>query len=274
MDKLSVLPVSFFPQLLSGEMTIEQWARIGRKYGLKYIDLPNWAFRSHMPSYLRQQKAILDAVGVSVGSVGTHSDLTNPDSVQRKRELDYLRRDIALASEMGAEYVRVTDGQAHPGLTTEQGLDYASEGLAKAKQTADEYGITLGVENHGFPSAWIYDDFSHDLVVFRQLMKRLRAIGIGINFDTANATGCGADAAAFLDEIYDSVVSAHIADTVSSKTTLHTALGAGICPIEGVLRILHERKFSGLISIEEDSKNGEAGVFQAIEHVRGIWSSL
>ena len=274
MDKLSVLPVSFFPQLLSGEMTIEQWARMGRKYGLKYIDLPNWAFRSHMPSYLRQQKAILDAVGISVGSVGTHSDLTNPDSVQRKRELDYLRHDIALASEMGAEYVRVTDGQAHPGLTTEQGLDYASEGLAKAKQTADEYGITLGVENHGFPSAWIYDDFSHDLVVFRQLMKRLRAIGIGINFDTANATGCGADAAAFLDEIYDSVVSVHIADTVSSKTTLHTTLGAGICPIEGALRILHERKFSGLISIEEDSKNGEAGVFQAIEHVRGIWSSL
>ena len=175
---------------------------------------------------------------------------------------------------MGAEYVRVTDGQAHPGLTMEQGLDYASEGLAKAKQTADEYGITLGVENHGFPSAWIYDDFSHDLVVFRQLTKRLRDIGIGINFDTANATGCGADAAALLDEIYDSVVSVHIADTVSSKTTLHTVLGAGICPIEGVLRILHERKFSGLISIEEDSKNGEAGVFQAIEHVRGTWSSL
>ena len=274
MDMLSVLPVSFFSQLLSGEMSIEQWARMGKKYGLKHVDFPNWAFRSHMPSYLRQQRTILEAIGISVGSVGTHSDLTNPDNVQRKRELDYLRHDIALASEMGAKYVRVTDGQAHPGLTIEQGLDYISEGLIKAKQTADEYGITLGVENHGFPSAWRYDDFSHDLTVFRQLTARLREIGIGINYDTANATGCGADAVAFLDEIYDDVVSVHIADTISNKTTMHTALGAGISPIEGVLRILYEREFDGLISIEEDSRNGEAGVFQAIEHVRGIWLSF
>lgn len=274
MDQLSVLPVSFFPQLMSGEMNIEQWARMGKKYGLKYIDIPNWALRSHMPSYLKQQRAILDSCQIAIGSVGTHSDLTNPDPVQRKRELDYLRFDIALASQMGASYVRVTDGQAHPGLEEEQGLDYACECLVQAKEFAADYGITIGVENHGFPSAWIYDDFSHDLSVFRKLKTRLDQIGVGINFDSANASGCGVDAADFLSEIYDSVVSVHIADTVSDKTTVHSALGAGICPIDKVLEILHSRKFGGLISIEEDSKSGEAGIFQAIEYVKGIWKSF
>lgn len=274
MDQLSVLPVSFFSLLSSGEMTVEQWAKMGKKYGLSYVDFPNWAFRNHMPSYLRQQKYLLDTIGIRVGSIGTHSDLTNPDSVQRKRELDYLRYDIALASEMGAGYVRVTDGQAHPGLELEQGLDYISEGLSRAAETAKEYGVILGLENHGFPSAWIYDDFSHDLRVFRKLIARLDQIGVGINFDSANASGCGTDAAGFLEEIYDRVVSVHIADTISDRTTVHTALGAGICPIKDVLKVLHDHAFTGLISIEEDSKNGEVGVFQAIEHVRGIWNSF
>ena len=274
MDQLSVLPVSFFSLLSSGEMTEEQWAKMGKKYGLSYVDFPNWAFRNHMPSYLRQQKYLLDTIGIRVGSIGTHSDLTNPDSVQRKRELDYLRYDIALASEMGAGYVRVTDGQAHPGLELEQGLDYISEGLSRAAETAKDYSVILGVENHGFPSAWIYDDFSHDMRVFRKLMARLDQIGVGINFDSANATGCGIDAAGFLEEIYDRVVSVHIADTISDRTTVHTALGAGICPIKDVLKVLYDHAFTGLISIEEDSKNGEAGVFQAVEHVRGIWNSF
>lgn len=54
-----------------------------------------------MPVYLLEQKAVLDAMGVGIGAVGTHSDLTHPDGVQRRRELDYLRADIALASQLG-----------------------------------------------------------------------------------------------------------------------------------------------------------------------------
>ena len=274
MDHLSVLPVSFFPLLASGEMSAEQWARMGKKYGLSYVDLPSWAIKNHTPAYLRRQKYLLDTIGIRVGSIGTHSDLTNPDRIQRRRELDYLRYDIALASELGAGYVRVTDGQFHPGLEVEQGLDYISEGLRGAAEAAKEYGVTLGVENHGFPSAWIYDDFSHDLFVFQKLMIRLKETGVGINFDSANATGCGADAAELLRDVYDLVVSVHIADTVSDRTTVHTALGAGICPIKEVLSILYNKGFTGLISIEEDSKSGEAGVFQAVEHVIGIWNSF
>lgn len=274
MYQLSVLPVSFFPQLMSGSMSLEQWASMAKKYGLRYVDVPNWVFRNHMPVYLLQQKAVLDALDIEIGAIGTHCDFTHPDPAQRKRELEYLRGDIALASQMGACFVRVTDGQAHPGVTLEQGLDYAEEGLRKAAQSAREHGVQLALENHGFPSAWIYDDFSHDITVFRKLVERLRGSGVGVNFDNANATGSGMDAAQWLRELYPDVVSVHLADTSSPHTTVHTALGAGISPIAQVLRILKDRGFSGLISIEEDAKQGETGIFQAISHVRGIWNSL
>ena len=259
---------------MSGGLTLEQWAAIGKKYGLKWIDIPNWALRSHMPVYLLEQKAVLDAMGVGIGAVGTHSDLTHPDGVQRRRELDYLRADIALASQLGARYVRVTDGQAHPGVSVEQGLDWATEGLTEASRVAAAYGVQLAVENHGFPSAWVYDDFSHDIDVFLALARRLHGSGVGLNFDNANATGCGVDAVALLETLYEDVVSVHLTDTASDKTTLHTALGAGISPVREVLSVLKRRGFSGLITIEEDSHRGELGVFQAIAHVRGIWNSL
>ena len=82
------------------------------------------------------------------------------------------------------------------------------------------------------------------------------------------------DAVALLETLYEDVVSVHLTDTASDKTTLHTALGAGISPVREVLSVLKRRGFSGLITIEEDSHRGELGVFQAIAHVRGIWNSL
>ena len=68
--------------------------------------------------------------------------------------------------------------------------------------------------------------------------------------------------------------SLHIAETVSNVTTVHAALGAGISPIEDVLRLLSERGFQGNISIEEDSGNGEKGIFQAYRFVTGILTDL
>jgi len=274
MERLSVLPVSFFPDFAVGRMTIVDWARMAKGIGLAYVDLPNWVFRCHQPVYLGRLKTELDILGISIAMVGTYSDFTNPDALQRRRELDYLRRDIALASQMGARLLRVTDGQAHPGTGLEQGINWAVEGLTEAAATAVDYGMQLVFENHGQPGGWVYDDFSHNVEVFLEIAMRLDGTGIGINFDNGNATGCGWDAVELLKRVLGNVVSVHISDTGSRATTLHTALGAGASPIRGVLELLKSSGFDGWICIEEDSGRGVDGIYQAVTQVRGIWNSL
>lgn len=274
MVRISVLPVSYFSALQNSSMDIEKWAFIAHKLGIRYIDLPVWAIRERTSVYLSYISQILSSAGVRVSMIGTYSDFTNPDSMQRQRELDYLVADIALASEIGADYIRLTDGQAYPGLNRNEAIGWIADNFRKAAVRAEEYGITLAFENHGHPSAWIYDDFSHSPSVFASVAEAIRDTGVKINFDTGNASGCGMDAVSMADEYFDEIASLHIAETVSNVTTVHAALGAGISPIEDVLRLLSERGFQGNISIEEDSGNGEKGIFQAYRFVTGILTDL
>lgn len=274
MERLSVLPVSLFSSFRSGAVTIADWAQMAKKIGLSYIDVPNWAFQSHTPVYLNRLKTELQCMGMRLAMVGAYPDFTNPDPLQRERELDYLKRDIALSSQMGARYLRVTDGQAHPGVSREQGVSWALEGLAKAAQSAKQYGVQLAFENHGHPSAWIYDDFSHPVSIFLELAEALQGTGVGVNFDSGNATGCGVDALWLLKQVYGSVVSLHISDTASNITTQHTALGGGASPIGEILAYLKKNNYQGWFSIEEDSNNGMDGIYQSVAYVNGLWDAI
>jgi len=49
--------------------------------------------------------------------ITTYPDFTHPCATQREREIEYLRNDIAVASQLNAKFLRVTAGQAHPETT-------------------------------------------------------------------------------------------------------------------------------------------------------------
>ena len=88
---LSVLPVSFFKDMESGKISITDWASMAKSIGISYIDIPRWAIRNHNPIYLCRLMKELELLGVSLGMIGTYSDFTNPDFMQRERELEYLK---------------------------------------------------------------------------------------------------------------------------------------------------------------------------------------
>jgi hypothetical protein len=59
-------------------------------------------------------------VGIRAAMVTTYPDFTHPDPTERERELTKLEDDIVGASRLGADLVRVTAGQAHPGVGSEK----------------------------------------------------------------------------------------------------------------------------------------------------------
>ena len=269
---LSVLPVSFFKDIESGKISITDWASMAKSIGISYIDIPYWAIRNHNPIYLCRLMKELELLGVSLGMIGTYSDFTNPDFMQRERELEYLKYDIALASQLGAGYLRITDGQKHPGVQKEQGIEWILEYFEKAEKAAEYFGLQLAFENHGHPGSWIFDDFSHSVDVFLEIAERIKGSRIGINFDNANATGCGVDAVTLLDKIYEQVVSVHLSDTSSNSTTVHTAVGSGVSPLMEVIAYLKKRDYRGWCSIEEDSGNGMDGIYQSVSCITQMWN--
>ena len=59
-----------------------------------------------------------------------------------------------LLSRLGADLLRVTAGQAHPGVSRREGIEWTVNALAKAMEFARGYPVKLAYENHAKPRAW------------------------------------------------------------------------------------------------------------------------
>ncbi|MGA2641157.1 MAG: sugar phosphate isomerase/epimerase family protein [Spirochaetia bacterium] len=271
--KLSCLPVSLFSDIINRRLTIAEWAELGRKIGLDGVDISLLFLENHCPAYLGKLSKALEKTGVPLIMATAYPDFTNPDPVQRKRELDYLRRDIALSSQLRIRYLRVLAGQAHPATSRSAGIKWAVENLSFADETAREYGMQLLYENHSKPGAWDYYDFSYPLDIFLQILEGIRDTGIRINFDTANIAALGQDPLTVLAQVYDRVETVHVSDTAEKGTFQPVLVGTGVVAFEQIFRYLKSRRFDNWLCIEEASFSGAEGIRKAADFTRRTWEA-
>lgn len=270
--RMSCLSVSLFPAVLSGQMTIREYASLCKDLSLDGFDLGVIQLKNHTPKYLASLRKDMEDVGIGVVMVTTYPDFTNPSALERRRELDFLKHDIALASAIGAKFLRVTAGQAHPATGVAEGVEWAVEGLRAASPVASDYGITLVYENHSKPGAWDYMDFSNPPDIFLQVAKGIRDTEIGINFDTANILIAGEERTLeVLEKVYDKVLTIHVAETGTLGKMDPVAIGTGIVPHKEIFRFLKDRGFDGWLCLEEWGNQGSEGVAKAVEFVKTKW---
>lgn len=270
--RVSCLPVSLFPDLIGGKMELKAWAALAVDAGLDGVDLSTLFVRNHTPVLLNQIRKDLEAGGLPVVMITTYPDFSHPDPVQVAREMEYFRHDIALASELGSAYLRVTAGQAHPQVTAADGIQRVVEQFKRADEVAARFGITLLFENHSKPGAWELPDFSHPTDIFLKIAEGIRDTGIGINFDTANPLAYGDDPLPILERILDRLVTVHASDTAVRGRLEPVLLGEGIVPFTPLFHRLKEHGFDGWICIEEASRRGAEGIRKATAFVRKTWA--
>ncbi len=252
-------------------MTVAEWARMGAGLGLDAIDLsilfvPERTLAS--ATILRRQ---IEAEGMHVTMVTTYPDFTHPDRAQRARELALEQEAIAVAAEIGAQLVRVTDGQAHPETGIEEGVEWAIEGLTQLVESTRSSGVTLAFENHAKPGAWTYTDFSQSPDIFLRIYAGTAPCGLKINFDTGNASAFAADPVALLKQLLPRVVSIHASDTALKGELRHVLLGTGVTPYHDLFQCLKSAGWDGWVCMEEASYQGRDGVEAAARFVRQAW---
>jgi sugar phosphate isomerase/epimerase len=271
--KLSCLPVSFFADIIEGRMTVPEWARMGATLGLDGIDLSILFVPDHSPAGLAALRRDIEATGIGVVMVTSYPDFTHPDLAQRERELALEQEAVAEVAALGATYVRVTAGQAHPDTGREEGIAWAVEGLTRLVETTRDLGVTLVYENHAKPGPWDYTDFSEPPDIFLEIVRRTADIGLGVNFDTGNATSFAKDPVGLLDKVIDRVVTIHAADTERHGELRHVLLGTGATPYRELFGRLKQAGWDGWICMEEASFQGREGVEAAARFIRQAWSN-
>ncbi|HYH56117.1 MAG TPA: sugar phosphate isomerase/epimerase family protein [Anseongella sp.] len=269
---MSCLSVSLFPAILNGEMSIREYAEFCRGLGLDAFDLGLILLKNHTPKYIAQTRKDIAEAGIPLAMVTTYPDFTHPDPLQREREFDFLAHDIALASAVGAKFLRITAGQAHPGISEAAGIGWVVDYFRKAAHLGDKYGITLVYEDHSKPGAWEYMDFSNPPHIFLAIARQIRDTSIGINFDTANVLVAGEDnTMEVLDQVIDRVKTIHVAETATKGKMDPVAIGSGLVPFGEIFSYLKSKKFEGWLCLEEWGNRGLKGVQEAVDFVKNTW---
>jgi sugar phosphate isomerase/epimerase len=269
--KLSCLPVSFFQQIIDEEMSIAEWARMAREVGLDAIDMSVLFLKTLEPAYLQRVRQGIESAGMRLFMVTSYPDFTNPDPAERSRQLEMERAYIEAVGRLGGQMIRVTSGQAHPGLKEEDGLRWALEGLKACQDAGQKAGVGLVLENHARPGCWQYTDFDQPTHIFLALAQELKDTSIRINFDTANPIAYGDDPLPILEKVIDQVVTIHASDTSTRGSLNHVLLGTGLVPFNSLFSYLKRAGFDGWICMEENSQLGQQGVQAAADFIRKTW---
>lgn len=272
--KVSCLPVSLFEQIIAGHISLKQWALDARSAGLDAIDISMAFLKNHTPTYLTGIKEDLKVTEMPITMATAYPDFTNPDTIQREREMEYLRRDIALCSELGVKFLRVLAGQAHPGITVDEGVELAVEGLKQSVLAADKYNIKLLYEDHSKPGAWHYPDFSYPPDIFLNIYQRIKETNIGINFDTGNIVSYGQEPLPVLMQVIDDVETIHVSDMNSYGEFSPVLIGQGVVPLKEIFSYLKSVGYDKWFCIEEASFSGLDGIKKAVEFVRETWEKI
>ncbi len=270
--KLSCLPVSYFPRIISGQMSMGQWAREASDIGLDGIDLSVLFLRGRAGSNLAAVRQEIVDAGMQLIVLNTYPDFTHPDSAERDRQAVQLSEDITAAAELGAAFVRVTAGQAHPHTGRTEGIEWAVEGLLGALPVAERCGPQLVYENHAKPGCWDCPDFSHPGDIFLEIVRATAGTSLGVLFDTANPVAIGDDPIALLAKVLERVCVVHASDTTSRGALVPAVIGTGLVPFADLFAQLQDAGFDGWVSMEEASGTGRSGIEQGAQFVRHVWA--
>lgn len=270
---LSCLPVSWFPQIIEGTKSVEEWLRFAGEAGLDGADLSVALLPDQRAETLRQLRRTAEDTGIKIVMLCTYSDFTSPEAEERSRQIEQLRAHIVVARELGATLIRVTAGQAHPGVSLDDGLTWAVEGLTTCLDEARKNGVRLVYENHtkGYP--WTYSDFSQPKEVFLEIVRRTEGTSLGVNYDTANPLLEREDPLALMEQVVERIVSLHVNDIQRAGHFEPVLIGDGVSPIEEIFARAKKRGFTGWVCIEEASRRDEDGFRRAIAFARQAWAS-
>jgi sugar phosphate isomerase/epimerase len=88
-------------------------------------------------------------LGLDISGTGIRNNFAAEDEAKRKADVDLAKRWIEVAAELGAPVIRVFAGTQPKGYTWEQSAAWMSEALAVCAEYGKQFGVLVGVQNHG-----------------------------------------------------------------------------------------------------------------------------
>lgn len=174
------------------------------------------------PLLLRE---ICERHNVKLSGLSAHCPLARPEI-----SVNYLQRAIRFASDCGAPVVNTDEGVVPRWMSEEQAFNVMEYTLTMVMQTAERYGIYVGIEDHQ-----IYSKTPEGLLRIANLVD---SPYLQINYDAGNAYIAGTDPYEMLEKVKDKVYHIHAKDIGGAMMEARgkvTGVPVGVACGEGVI---------------------------------------
>jgi sugar phosphate isomerase/epimerase len=191
----------------------------------------------------------------------------------------YVLKSIPWAKHAGCERIATTDGLHQPeGLADAEALELMKRSYGQILEVAEAYEITINIEVHGY--------FTTNPEMMDHMLRFCQSPYLRLNMDTGNSFIAGQDPVAFCERFKDRVSHVHVKDVSPSLAAAvrgeqtgiavsQCAIGEGVNAdnIRGVLKILRDRGFDGVLSMECEGQGGPM-IERSLAWLRGTLGEL
>jgi len=249
------------PMMDEGKPTLEEVMAEARDLGLSHVEWHYGVIQPHTLEYMRGIRDLHDRYGLRVSQWTCAPDFTHPDPAEE------MKHEVDVAELLGAGGVRVTAGCRHTGVSEEQGVEWAVQGLLALAEYAEPKGIRLGYENHYRDRRWTNEDFSFRQETFLTIFDRIKDSWVGVNFDCSNQLMTHNNPMAVLEVVKHKVWHSHASDRFPGKYD-HSVIGEGSVDFDPIFACLASIGYEGYISLEDNNPEGHAGTVRAVAFIR------
>ena len=99
----------------------------------------------------KEIRELADSHGIELACLATYTDFSGPDAFKRELNLLYIHEVLKLARDLGVQTVRVFAAgmrDVDESIPYWKQWEFCREGLKEAAKWAEEYGVTLALQNH------------------------------------------------------------------------------------------------------------------------------
>jgi sugar phosphate isomerase/epimerase len=181
--------------------------------------------------------------GVAVVGIGTSLRMVSLDANQRSKQMEAARASTAIATGLGAKYLRAFGGPVPPEQDRERTLDAIASGLGAIGELSATSGVTTLLETH--------DDFSRSTDVL-DLYRRGMSDKVEVLWDTLHTYRHGESGEETWSRLGPRIRLVHVKDAnVATPETFDFALtGEGSVPIGSFIDLLESKGYDGFVNFE------------------------
>jgi fructoselysine 3-epimerase len=168
--------------------------------------------------------------------------IANPDGAARRWRIEYSKKCIDLALQLGAPSVSLTAGRLANTLSPEQSMDLLVEALLELVEYAGNRNIRLGLE---YEPGLLVENCREMCWLLRQIDSPF----LGVNLDLGHSHVQGEDAAEVIALFAGRIVHVHLED-IGGRKHFHLIPGLGQVNFAGIFRLLEASGYDGFVTVE------------------------